>query len=253
MKIIFLIFPLIITSILTIEFNVVPGIYNNFTLKYGEKNIFLIEVSEGQTVNISFIMKYNNKTIPFPSVEFVEYSYKNLTKGGEFMIVYLRKQPELKNDYYFFNNSYIISNLETHYVAVGIVPQTNFSYFAFKADVDGGTFDLTNNIPKTIYNLTAGNTFYLFLPAISNQTITITLTMNKMDLPFDKITVDEKQYRNSTININRKNFRLKVKEKDKELIMYVSFTSSSEAMKYIRCSFIPKYYIKYMIAKITAI
>ena len=74
-----------------------------------------------------------------------------------------------------------------------------------------------------------------------------------MDLPFEKITVDEKQYRNSTININRKNFRLKVKEKDKELIMYVSFTSSSETMKYIRCSFIPKYDIKYMISKITAI
>lgn len=252
MKMIFLVFPLIISSILNIEADIIKGIYNNFTnITSHERHTFYLKVSVGQTVNISYIMNYktdNKEIIPFYYIDYKEYEFKNGTNLGKAIGSFLR--PELKNNEYILSYSHNISSYKTNYLFIQIFPLVNFTFFAIKAEADGGAFDLESNIPKTIYNLTSGNLYSFYVPAKVSQSVTITLTMDKMDLPFDSLNIYEQPSRIYDVNSNKFKLGLKIKEKINQLKMSISFVISLAKTQCIRFFFVPKYDIKYLTAQI---
>ena len=250
MKRIFFLFPFLMIAFFGKEIDIEKGITYNFTnLLAKEEYIFYLKVFEKQTVNISYIISYDGVDKPFSSIDYIECYYKNRSKTGGYNIIQF-KNPELKNNQLLLNFSQVLTYYIVNYLSISMIPYINISYFSFKAEVDGGAFNLTNNIPKTLYNLTSGNIYSFFIPAKWRQNVSINLTMNRMDLPFDSIDIYEQPYRDDELNSERFKLTPKIIEKNKQIQMSVSFQTSLINIVCIQFFFKPKYDIKYLSAQI---
>ena len=249
MNIIVFLFPVLIIAYINKEIDIEKGITYNFTnLSPDEKYIFYLKVFEKQTVNISYIISYDGELRPFNGIDYTECYYKNKSRIGNRINQF--KSPQLENNRLSLNFSRVVQYYEINYLTIEMHPSIHISYFSLKAEVDGGAFNLTNNIPKTLYNLTSGNIYSFFITAEMKGNANITLTMNRMDLPFDSLDIYEQPSRRSEINSYRFKLTPEITEKNNQIKMSFIFQISRVNLHYIQFFFTPKYDIKYLTAQI---
>ena len=161
--------PLFDIKSIIIKKDIIGGIFDlsrkvsskNLTnLKSGGQYYFLISTKKFQ--NITFNVVLDNSNIkPFETVTIKEYN-QNTIRGSNGL-----KTTEIKLSFSSSNNqlistfSYIVSkdyNIETSLL---IIPNSNINYINVKIEVED-TFYSFYTDEKEIYNLTVGNTYYLY-------------------------------------------------------------------------------------------
>ena len=243
MKTILFVFLFLFTSILNLEVNLTEGIYHNFTNVTAKKLSFLLKVSPGKTVNFSIIIKCNKIESPYRRLSYAEcYNRKKITTA-------VATGPGELDYEYNKSFSYQISyNDKINYFNIFFNPLIDYTFLSIRAEVGGDTFNLTAGVPSTFYNIKSGffNTF--FVPAQFNQSVTISLILNKLDdLPFDTLNIQEKEFISSNhYGTIRHKLKPKIKEKDKQIQMSISFTTIRDPINYVAFDILPKYEIKYL-------
>ena len=206
---------------------------------------FYINVSQFQKVNITLITDFNSK-LPFKDLNFYVHS-----KINSYYLEILPLSSETKKDnklelFY----SLIVSYYSPDYIHFKIIPTINISYIIAKADIGGGTFDLNNGIEKRFEKLKKWNEYFFFVNINQFQKANISLTMNYVDnQPLSDFSIyefkskypyDYKKFKYDYKNIISNNLSL----------IYSSYTLTSNYIKNISFTFMPKYDIDYINVRI---
>ena len=141
---------------------------NLTNLKAGIPYYFYIQSTQFQIDFINLIMNFMDR-IPLTNL----YIYEILNKSS---LIYIKNISQtittsnINNQLITFSN-YSVNNYLTKYIAVKIIPNYNIDYLIIKTDVEGGTYDLSNDILEKIINLKSGFIYYFFIPSLELQTI----------------------------------------------------------------------------------
>ena len=133
---------------------------NLTNLKSGGLYYFLIKTKKFQ--NITFNVVLDNSNIkPFETATIKEYNYNTIRGSSGLKTTEKKLSFSSSNNQLISTFSYIVSkdsNIETSLL---IMPNSNINYMNVKIEVED-TFYYINEKGKEIYNLTVGNTYYLY-------------------------------------------------------------------------------------------
>ena len=160
----------------------------------------------------------------------------------------IRKEP---NNMCILFGSYTISSYSTNYVEFRFKPPTSFSYISARIDFIYNEYDLYNNKPLDIYQLSLNNTYYLYLEPFEATTINISLIINNVNQnPFSKIYIREFKAKKEFPSIYNKHKTITFIANNEKLISLFSYSINfPNITKYIALEINPLYNISHFNAK----
>ena len=139
------------------------GVTQNITnLKPGMFYFFFLKASYLQTASISLAMNYMS-TKPFEYSYIYEYSRTSSSihfGPSSLYITTTKKENELTSSF-----RHLIKYYDIQYFILNLTPNKNMNYIVININVEGGAYDLSNDISKNITNLKLEIPYYIFIPA----------------------------------------------------------------------------------------
>ena len=214
---------------------------NITNLKIGGPYYFLIKTEKFHRITFNVVMD-NINTIPFEIVVFNEYDYRGFKESNP------EKTSQQKISFSSSNNQ---KTSTFSYLVLNIIPNVNINYMNIKIEVENTYYDFHFS-EQTIYNLTAGNKYFLH-KHVYGQGINILyldIMMDYKDLnPFGAIKVYEYEWTFEYDNkdesiINNLNITKKIG--NGSLIVSSSYRIIKERSMGVVLEISPKYNINYL-------
>ena len=148
---------------------------NNITnLKLGGPYYFMIETEKFQKITFNLALN-NMNIIPFESVTIKEYDFNSLKKCKSLKESEKNISFSSSNSQIISTFSYVVSKYWNRHTALNIIPTININYL--KLEVEKTYYSAYNNNEGKIYNLKAGNKYYLEKTGYLNDISKLYLTL----------------------------------------------------------------------------
>ena len=223
---------------------------NNITIsEYGYDypyNLF-IPATQFQNATINLTMDYFNVE-PFEYIYIQEYSDK---KEAYLKTKNISITNSTDNQKLILNFSYIASDLNTQYIAVKFkLNDHNIKYIIANTIVEGGAYNLYDNLDGKIMNLKPGYSYYLFLETIHYQSFNLTMNYTCTN-PISSVNVYEYSNRNSIDYLREKYQETTSSTQDNNHTSLVKYYVEDQFndTKYVAVKITPNYTIDYILAK----
>ena len=201
-----------------------------------------------QTALININMSYINTT--FIIFYIYEYESRYSETYLKFSGKYLRSTK--KNNEFILSFTYLVSNVNTKFIALKFTPDYNLNYTSLNSIVDG-FYDLSNGVDKNITNLKSEIPYYFFLPSIQLQTLSINLNMSYMSTkPFNYTYIYEYENKYSYKYLKGSTQSLSTTTKNDILISSFRYSVDNYKTKYIALKLILNDNINYIVVNINA-
>ena len=168
---------------------------NITNLKIGGPYYFLIKTEKFHRITFNVVMD-NINTIPFEIVVFNEYDYRGFKESNPEKTSQQKISFSSSNNQMISTFSYLVSKYWNRQTVLNIIPNVNINYMNIKFEVENTYYDFHFEEQK-IYNLTAGNKYFLH-KHVYGQGINILyldIMMDYKDLnPFGAIKVYEYEW-----------------------------------------------------------
>ena len=214
---------------------------NITNLKAGIPYYFNIESTKFQTDCINLITNFMDR-IPLTNL----YIYELLSQSSSNYINNISQTittSNINNQLIGFSN-YLVNNYNTKYIVVKIIPNYNIDNLIIQIDVEGGTYDLSNGVPKKFTNLKSGIIYYFFIPSSELQTNCINITMNLTDnLPFTFLHIFECRSREPLNHLKNISQTFTALTKNNQFLSSFKYLISNYSTKYFALKIIPTYNI----------
>ena len=223
---------------------------NITNLKIGGPYYFSIKTQKFHNI-IFNVVTDNINTLPFEIVVFNEYDYRGFKESSPIKTSQKKISFSLSNNQMTSTFSYLVSKYSNRETVLNIIPNVNINYLNIKIEVENTYYDFHFG-EQTIYNLTAGNKYFLH-KHVYGQGINILyldIMMDYKDLnPFGAIKVYEYEWTFEYDNkdesiINNLNITKKIG--NGSLIVSSSYRIIKERSMGVVLEISPKYNINYL-------
>ena len=144
--------------------------------------------------NISLAI--NSTSMPFSSVYIYEYSSET---SKDSLAHYQSITFSYKNNEYISSFLCSITNFDTKFISLKIVPSYNIDYIKILVTLKRNKFELSNGVKEKITNLKSGLLYYFFISCHLFQSASISLsTSSSSYYPFNYLYANEYTYRYSS-------------------------------------------------------
>ena len=253
--------PLFDIKSITIKKEIIGGIFD-LSLKVPSKNITNLK-SGGQYYFVVSTQKFQNVTFnialekvkvkPFENVTIKEYN-SNFIRGSNGLKITEKKLSfSSSNNQLISKVSYIVSRNDNRQTSLLIIPNSDINYVNVKIEVEDTFFNF--NEEKEIYNLTLGNTYYLYKNIYSYEIFKLYLEL-KMDYidnnPFGTIKAYEASWDFDNENKNKSKRiypDIKTNKTNGSLIISSSYRTILKSAFGIVFEITPNYNISYLKVK----
>ena len=195
--------PLFDINSLKITKDILGGVvelYNNTSkditnLEKGYPHYFSIKTEDFLNITFNIVMD-NINTIPFENVVVNEYDYQGIKESNYVKTTKKKILFSLSNNQLITTFSYIISKWYCREIVLIINNNININHMNIKIELEKIYYDFHFS-EQTIYNLKAGNQYYLFKHVYGQgyNTLYLDLTMDYIDNnPFRLIKIYEHNY-----------------------------------------------------------
>ena len=196
-------------------------------------NIISLKMNSMNSNPLSFVDIYEYERITYNYIKFTSKTITTKTKNDEIISSFI----------------YTIDKYDTKYIALKITPDYDINNLTITIDVEGGLYDLTNNIPLKVTNLKSGKIYNFFIESGMYHSALINLEMNYMsNQPFSCVYI----YEYSTKSASNGNITQSITTlpKNNELISNFTYSIKNDNTKYMALEIELAYDIDYLVVTI---